>query len=66
MTIGFDVEKQKRDRSDYDLLASEARLASFVAIAQGQVHKKVGLPWTVTSDGQTRAAIDAVLEWFDV
>ena len=37
MTIGFDVDKQQRDRSDYDLLSSEARLASFVAIAQGQV-----------------------------
>jgi cyclic beta-1,2-glucan synthetase len=37
MTIGFNVEKQQRDRSDYDLLSSEARLASFVAIAQGQV-----------------------------
>lgn len=37
MTIGFNVDKQQRDRSDYDLLSSEARLASFVAIAQGQV-----------------------------
>lgn len=37
MTIGFNVDKQQRDRGDYDLLSSEARLASFVAIAQGQV-----------------------------
>lgn len=37
MTIGFNVEKQERDRGDYDLLSSEARLANFVAIAQGQV-----------------------------
>ncbi len=37
MTIGFNVEKQQRDQGDYDLLSSEARLASFVAIAQGQV-----------------------------
>ncbi|HEX4044133.1 MAG TPA: glucoamylase family protein, partial [Gammaproteobacteria bacterium] len=37
MTIGFNVDKQSRDRSDYDLLSSEARLASFVAIAQDQV-----------------------------
>jgi cyclic beta-1,2-glucan synthetase len=37
MTIGFNVDKQLRDRSDYDLLPTEARLASFVAIAQGQV-----------------------------
>jgi cyclic beta-1,2-glucan glucanotransferase len=37
MTIGYNVSTQRRDSSYYDLLASEARLASFVAIAQGQV-----------------------------
>jgi len=37
MTIGFNVDEQKRDSSSYDLLSSEARLGSFVAIAQGQV-----------------------------
>jgi cyclic beta-1,2-glucan synthetase len=37
MTIGFNVGQQMRDRSHYDLLSSEARLACFVAIAQGQV-----------------------------
>jgi cyclic beta-1,2-glucan synthetase len=37
MTIGFHVDKQLHDRSNYDLLASEARLANFVAIAQGQI-----------------------------
>jgi cyclic beta-1,2-glucan synthetase len=37
MTIGYNVSAQRRDSSYYDLLASEARLASFVAIAQGQV-----------------------------
>ncbi len=37
MTIGFNVDKQQSDPSYYDLLASEARLATFVAIAQGQV-----------------------------
>jgi cyclic beta-1,2-glucan synthetase len=37
MTIGFNVDKQVHDSSDYDLLTSEARLANFVAIAQGQV-----------------------------
>jgi len=36
MTIGFNVDSQQRDTSDYDLLASEARLAIFVNIAQGQ------------------------------
>lgn len=37
MTIGFNVDGQQRDASNYDLLSSEARLSSFVAIAQGQV-----------------------------
>jgi cyclic beta-1,2-glucan synthetase len=37
MTIGYNVSEHRRDSSYYDLLASEARLCSFVAIAQGQV-----------------------------
>ena len=37
MTIGFNVDAQLRDSGNYDLLSSEARLGSFVAIAQGQV-----------------------------
>ena len=37
LAIGFNVTEQRRDASYYDLLASEARLCSFVAIAQGQV-----------------------------
>ncbi len=36
-SIGFNVTDRRRDTSFYDLLASEARLASYVAIAQGQV-----------------------------
>jgi len=35
--IGFNVEERRHDASFYDLLASEARLCSYVAIAQGQV-----------------------------
>ena len=35
--IGYNVDERRRDTSYYDLLASEARLASFVAIAQGQL-----------------------------
>src|SRR6266850_3467741 len=34
--IGYNVSERRQDSSYYDLLASEARLASFVAIAQGQ------------------------------
>ena len=36
-TIGYHVGTARLDRSNYDLLASEARLGSFVAIATGQV-----------------------------
>jgi len=35
-SIGYNVSDQRLDKSFYDLLASEARLGSFVAIAQGQ------------------------------
>lgn len=35
--VGYNVEDRKRDSSYYDLLASESRLSSFVAIAQDQL-----------------------------
>ncbi len=38
--IGYNVADHRRDNSYYDLLASEARLGSFVAIAQGQVNQE--------------------------
>jgi cyclic beta-1,2-glucan synthetase len=37
LAIGFNVADHRLDASYYDLLASEARLASFVAIAQGKL-----------------------------
>jgi cyclic beta-1,2-glucan synthetase len=37
LAIGYNVTERRRDASCYDLLASEARLATFVAIAQGQL-----------------------------
>ncbi len=36
-TVGYNVEDRRRDSSYYDLLASEARLSSFVAISQDQI-----------------------------
>ncbi len=36
-TIGYNVTERRRDAGFYDLLASEARLGVFVAIAQGKV-----------------------------
>ena len=40
LAIGYDVNERRRDPSCYDLLASEARLASFLLIAQGQAPQK--------------------------
>ncbi len=37
-SIGFNVSEGRLDRAFYDLLASEARLGSFVAIARGDLH----------------------------
>ena len=37
MAIGYNLSERRRDVSFYDLLASEARLGSFVGIAQGQI-----------------------------
>ncbi|MBC7575390.1 MAG: cyclic beta 1-2 glucan synthetase [Herminiimonas sp.] len=37
MAIGYNLSERRRDLSFYDLLASEARQGSFVAIAQGQI-----------------------------
>ena len=37
LAIGYNVDERRQDPSHYDLLASEARFASFVAIAQGQL-----------------------------
>jgi cyclic beta-1,2-glucan synthetase len=37
LAIGYNVDDRRRDQSYYDQLASEARLCSFVAIAQGQL-----------------------------
>ncbi len=39
-TIGYNVDANRRDPNFYDLLASEARLASYIAIAWGQVPER--------------------------
>ena len=38
--IGFNAEHARRDKGYYDLLASEARLLSFLAVARGEVPQK--------------------------
>ena len=40
LAIGYNVGEHQRDSSYYDLLASEARFSSFVAIAQGQLNQE--------------------------
>ncbi len=37
LTIGYNTDEHRMDASYYDLLASEARLAVFLAIAQGKI-----------------------------
>jgi cyclic beta-1,2-glucan synthetase len=37
LTIGYNVAERRRDSSYYDLLASEARLTSFLGIAEGHL-----------------------------
>ena len=40
LAIGYNVDDQRKDNSYYDLLASEARLTTFVAIAQGKLSQE--------------------------
>ncbi len=40
LAIGYNVDDSRRDESCYDLLASEARLCSYVAIAQGRLRQE--------------------------
>jgi cyclic beta-1,2-glucan synthetase len=60
-SIGYSVVDGRLDSSYYDLLASEARLASFVAIARDQVPQqhwfRLGRPFTTTGSGR------ALLSW---
>ncbi len=62
LTIGYNVSERRRDSGYYDLLASEARLASFVAIAAGQVPQEnwfsLGRQLTNTSAGPTLLSWD--------
>jgi cyclic beta-1,2-glucan synthetase len=53
LAIGYNANDRRRDPSYYDLLASEARFCSFVAIAQGQLPQEswFALGRQVTSEG---------------
>lgn len=60
--IGYNLENGRLDNSYYDLLASEARIASLLAIAKHDVSYEhwlhLGRPLTKTSDGE-----QALLSW---
>jgi cellobiose phosphorylase len=53
LATGYNVDERRCDTSFYDLLASEARLATFVAIAQGQLPQEswFALGRRLTSEG---------------
>lgn len=56
--IGYNVDERRRDSSFYNLLASEARFCSFVAIAQGKVPQE---SWFALSRLVTATGGDPVL-----
>ena len=58
LAIGYNLSEKRRDASYYDLLASEARLASFVAIAQGQLPQE---SWFALGRLLTTAAGEPIL-----
>ncbi|MDP2787471.1 MAG: glucoamylase family protein [Pseudomonadota bacterium] len=58
LAIGYSVDERRRDSSFYDLLASEARLAVFVAIAQGQLPQE---SWFALGRLLTRAGGEPIL-----
>lgn len=61
LAIGYNAEEHRRDNSFYDLLASEARLGNFVAIAQGKIPQEswFSLGRQLTSIGSA----PALLSW---
>ncbi|MDP1903566.1 MAG: glucoamylase family protein, partial [Pseudomonadota bacterium] len=58
LAIGYNVGERRRDPSYYDLLASEARLSVFVAIAQGQLPQE---SWFALGRLLTRAGGEPIL-----
>jgi cyclic beta-1,2-glucan glucanotransferase len=58
MAIGYNVDERRVDSGFYDLLASEARLGVFVAIAQGQMGQQA---WFALGRLLTSAAGEPVL-----
>lgn len=61
LSIGYNVDEHRRDNSFYDLLASEARLTTFVGIAQGKLPQQ---SWFALGRQLTNVgASSALLSW---
>src|SRR4029079_18035536 len=58
LAIGYQVQDQRRDPGYYDLLASEARLSSFVGIAAGRLPQE---SWFALGRLLTHAAGEPIL-----
>ena len=58
LSIGYNTDDHRRDPSFYDLLASEARLSTFVGIAQGKLPQE---SWFALGRQLTHASGESVL-----
>ncbi len=58
LRIGYNVDEQRKDNSFYDLLASEARLGVFVAVAQGKLPQE---SWFALGRLLTNSGSDPIL-----
>lgn len=45
LSVGYNCDTNTADKSHYDLLPSEIRLTSFLAIATNQLPQKAGMHW---------------------
>jgi hypothetical protein len=61
LSIGYDIRAQKIHEACYDMLASEARIATFLAVARGELPQQ---SWFKLSRDYTRAfGVFAILSW---
>ena len=65
-TIGFNVQEHRMDASFYDLLASEARLCTYIGIAQGKLPEESWFALGRLLTNMNGNSVLAFLEWFHV
>ena len=66
LSIGYNATEHRRDPGFYDLLASEARLCSFIGIAQGCLPQEHWFASGALVDHIQRRFAPAFLEWLHV